>query len=73
MSIVGNHDVGVNIPHIPSRAERRKKAKTAGVFKHKGGWQHVNAVANMQRDNAIKQAIDLQNKRSNAPKLSDKE
>lgn len=73
MSIIGNHNVGTPIPYIPSRAERRRRAKTAGVFKHKGGWKHVNDAANMQRDNAIRQAIDLQNKRANAPKQSEKE
>lgn len=73
MSIIGDHQVGAPIPHIPTRRERRARAKQAGVFKHKGGWQHVNAVANMQREEAIKKAVDLQNKRNNAPKLSDKE
>lgn len=66
--VLSAHKLGVNIPHIPSRAERRKRAKKAGVFKHKGGWRHVNNQANMQRDAAIKKAVDLSNKRKNMEK-----
>jgi len=68
MSIIGKHDVGVEVPYIPSRAERRARAKKAGVFKHKGGWKHVNDAAYMQRNNAIQKAVDLQHKKQNAPK-----
>lgn len=62
---ISAHKLGVNVPHIPSRAERRKRAKSAGVFKHKGGWKHVNDQAYMQRDNAINKAVDLANKKRN--------
>lgn len=68
MSIIGKADVGQPIPYIPSRAERRARAKKAGVFKHPGGWKHVNEAAYMQRNNAIQKAMDLQNKREHAPK-----
>jgi len=66
MSIVSAHQLGVNIPEIPNRKERRKRAKKAGLFKHPGGWNHVNQSAKMQRDNAIMKAVDLANKKNNA-------
>lgn len=68
MGIISQSDAGSKIPYIPSRAERRARAKQAGVFKHKGGWKHVNDAAYMQRNNAIEKAVNLQNKRKNGVK-----
>lgn len=71
MSIISAHELGVNIPEIPSRKERRRRAKKAGLFKHKGGWKHVNEAAKMQREQAILKATDLANKKLNAQKKAE--
>lgn len=71
MGIISAHELGVNVPEIPNRRERRRRFKKAGGFKHQGGWQHVNRAANMQRENAIKKATDLANKKLNAQEKSD--
>lgn len=71
MSIISAHELGVNVPEIPNRRERRARAKKAGLFKHPGGWNHVNQAAKMQRDNAIKKAVDLANKKMNAKKKAE--
>ena len=70
MGIISSHELGVRIPEIPNRKERRRRAKAAGVFKHPGGFQHVNNAAKMQRDNAIMKAVDLMNKKENMEKKS---
>lgn len=70
MGIISSHELGVNIPEIPNRRERRRRAKAAGLFKHPGGFKHVNEAAKMQRDNAINKAVDLMHKKQNMEKKS---
>lgn len=72
MGIISASELGVNIPEIPNRKERRKRAKKAGLFKpkYKGAWGHVNRQANMQREAAIHKMIDLHNKKENAKEKS---
>lgn len=55
----------MQVPEIPSRAERRRRFKSAGGFKHKGGWQHVNKMANMQREIAIEHNANIAMQRQN--------
>ena len=55
----------VPVPHIPSRSERRRLAKKAGVFGHKGGWKQVNEAANMQREIAIEHNANIAMQRQN--------
>lgn len=68
MSIISAHELGVNVPEIPNRKERRRRAKAAKIFRHPGAWQKVNEAANMQRDQAIHKAVDLANKKMNMEK-----
>lgn len=67
MGIISSSKLGVNVPDIPNRKERRKRAKKAGLFKpqYRGGWAHVNKAANMQREQAIHKMVDLANKKGN--------
>jgi hypothetical protein len=66
MGIVSSHGVGNPIPHIPNRKERSKRAKEAGLFKHKGAWQHVNQAAYEQRDQAINKRVHREIQKMNA-------
>lgn len=71
MSIISAHELGVNVPEIPNRRERRARAKKAKLFRHPGGWKHVNEAAKMQREQAIHKAVDLANKKMNAKKKAE--
>ena len=74
MGIISASELGVNVPEIPNRKERRKRAKKAGLFKapmkKRNAWHQVNHAANMQRDQAIHKMIDLANKKQNAQEKS---
>lgn len=73
MGIISASELGVNVPEIPNRKERRRRAKKAGIFKpkYKGAWQHVNRQANMQREEAIHKMVDLANKKQNMEKSNE--
>lgn len=66
--VIRPEDYGVKIPEIPNRKERRRRAKSAGIFKYPGGFKRVNDAANMQRTQAIHRAVDLANKKVIKPK-----
>lgn len=73
MGLLSSSKIGNEIPHIPNRKERRRRAKQAGLFKHKGGWQHVNNAAHQQRDEAIHKLVHRANQKHNLKKGSEED
>lgn len=69
MGIISDDPIGAaKIPYIPSRSERRKRAKKAGVFKHKGAWRQINHAAYEQQHQSIEKIMHREAQKINAMK-----